>query len=293
MVRWIHIGIVGLLFSLCGSAEASGREMPPSHHPVGIHAPAKMSVDRRLPLGSDRKLECDTCHGVEGIEEMPLEEVDSTASDFLRGGPYDRFADFCFQCHGKEAYEPLNIHDMRTPDGTLITDNCKFCHEEQPDPEKEVDRDALRFRLPVAKLCIGCHLKAPHLNAARHGTAASEEMQEIIRESEREHGVILPLDEEGRVTCSTCHTPHGPGALDANSPAGRQVADTSLKEGIVHGESPWGDVFSADKKARLNELAREQGDVPSLAYRPVEKEILLRLLAKDGTLCQACHRFDD
>jgi hypothetical protein len=53
-------------------------------------------------------------------------------------------------------------------------------------------------------------------------------------------------------------------------------------------------VFVNDKAQRLAKLKdRQQGssDVPE--YLRVEKEILLRLPAKDGTLCLACHEFED
>lgn len=287
-MRLAHLVLVSVLWTT-GVFAGDPVEMPPLHHPVELEVPEAMQVAEDLPLGEGDRLACTTCHGIEEIKELPREEVDKDDPEFLRGGPYSRLSAFCANCHDREASRPLNIHAMRDAAGELVEGRCLHCHEEARDPEQPVEREALRFRLPPSKLCIGCHLKAPHLNARRHAAEPKEAMRELMQKAEREHGIVLPLDESGRVMCATCHAPHGPGVLGPDSPAGRQVADTDLDEGIVYGDSAWTRVFEADKRERLDQLEQT---VPPLTYRRVEKEVLLRLPAKDGRLCSACHEFD-
>lgn len=224
-------------------------------------------------------------------EETHFKAVDEMGQELMKADGKEKLSDFCNRCHDKKDYERPNIHRMLDGKGGLIKDNCTFCHVEMPDPEKAKQGNhtglPLQFRLPIDKLCLGCHLKTPHLNSVNHLVKPSEEMFKVIKESEKRLGVILPLDSEGKVTCVTCHAPHEKGVVKEERPGGKQVADGSLKEGIVYEESPWSRVFAEDKRKRLEKLGAEF----RIEYRKIKKEVLLRLPAKDGTLCMACHKF--
>ncbi len=274
-------------------AVAGTPEPPPLHHPVGVPVPETMKVPEAFPLSEDGRIVCKTCHGIEGIEEIPFDEVDRDAPEFHRGGPYRRLLDFCLRCHEPKAYARPNLHQMLDREGNHDEERCRLCHREVPDPKQEVERGELKFRLPPQRLCYGCHLEAPHLNALNHQVEPDEAMRERMAQAERELGVTLPLDPEGRIMCATCHAPHQRGVIDPAHPAGRQVADTDLEEGITYREHPWNRVFQADKRERLEALARETGERYALQYRRLKTEVLLRLPAKDGTLCLACHRLED
>ncbi len=290
-MRRIHRGL--LAFCLAGSvAQADTDKLPPMHHVVGVPVSPDMKLPQTFPLGERRELICDTCHGVEDIEHLPEDEVDTRMPDFLHDGPYRALTEFCYRCHEKAEAQRNNVHVMFNAAGELDTQGCRYCHQETPDPRKPYERERMRFQLPRQKLCYGCHLKTPHLNALTHQSAPDEAMRETMRASERRLGVRLPLVEEDKVGCITCHTPHQSGVIDETHPGGRQVEDRAVKEGIAWRRTHWSRVFAEDKAERLAELQADS-ELPLPEYQRAEQEILLRLSARDGTLCQACHRFED
>jgi len=276
-------------------ADEGGKEdkpLPAMHHVVKVKPPKGMKVPQKFPLNDQGKIDCNTCHGIKDIEDIPIDEVDKQAHNFHRGGPYKQLSDFCYHCHGKKDYQRSNIHQLLDDNNEYDEKDCEYCHKKAPDPEKDIKRDELEFRLPPQKLCFGCHLKTPHLNALNHQVAPDKEMRKRIADAEKRLNIILPLDQTGKVMCVTCHAPHEPGVIDKEKPAGRQVANADLDKGVSYVEHAWNTVFSADKKARLEKLATEGGGVHTLRYQRIETEVLLRLSAKNGVLCQACHKFE-
>lgn len=283
------------LYGLAGVSQADeAYRLPPLHHPVEITAPASMSIPQELPLGKQGELVCGTCHGIEDLKRIPLDEVDADAPDFLNLGPYQDLTDFCYHCHEEKGHQRYNLHLMLDEQGEIDDRGCIYCHMDTPDPSEEEHADEMRFRLPKEKLCYGCHLKTPHLNALNHQTEPAEEIRQVMRQAEKKHEVKLPLDDEGMITCITCHSPHQSGVIDPAKAAGRVVEEHPVEDGIVYSRTAWSRVFARDKLKRLQDMeVRGQTNLALPEYLRVEKEILLRLSAKDGTLCLCCHEFED
>lgn len=274
------------------AVEAKKIELPPMHHLVNIKPPKVMKVSETLPLNDKGEIDCKTCHGIKDIEKTEIDKVDKKADDFHRGGPYKKLTDFCYLCHEKKDYQRPNIHNLLDDKGKYDKKDCEYCHKKVPDPGKEIKRTDLEFRLPAEKLCWGCHLKVPHFNALNHQVEADKEMRERIEVSETKHKIILPLTSDNKVMCVTCHSSHEAGLIARDKPAGRQVADVEVEKGVSYKDHPWNKVFSSDKEVRLKEMAEQDGVSHTLKYQRLQNEVLLRLTAKDGTLCLACHEFE-
>ena len=277
-----------LEFSLVVNAET---KLPSLHHLVRVDVPDSMTIPQEFPLNKKGQIDCATCHGVKDIEEIPIDEVDKNVDDFFRQGPYSQLSAFCYQCHDKKQYQRDNIHKLLDEHGEIKKEQCKFCHVETPDPEKEYKREDLEFRLSPQKLCLGCHLKSPHLNALNHLLEVDDNMLKRIKQAELEHQVMLPMDEK-LILCITCHSTHEKGVIDKTKAAAKQVQDRDLKQGIGYADHAWNEVVKADKKSRLEELFRETGQHFEISYQRLSFEVLLRLPAKDGTLCLVCHKFE-
>ncbi|RKZ67510.1 MAG: hypothetical protein DRQ48_09670 [Gammaproteobacteria bacterium] len=277
-----------LLVSAVSHAEV---KLPPLHHVVDVDVPDSMAIPEKFPLNKKGQIDCKTCHGVKDIEEIPFDEIDRDANDFFKQGPYPKLTDLCYQCHDREVNKRENIHQLLDDKGELKKQKCKFCHVETPDLDKEYVREDFEFRLPPQKLCLGCHLKTPHLNANNHLLEVDDDMLERIKKYELEHQVHLPLNGKS-ITCISCHAVHEKGVLDIHKAEGKQVQDRSLEQGIGYEKHAWNSVVQEDKKSRLETLAEHSGKEIDLSYQRIRYEVLLRLPAKDGTLCLVCHKFD-
>ncbi|MDM8545296.1 hypothetical protein [Candidatus Venteria ishoeyi] len=265
-------------------------KLPAVHHQVAVTIPADMQIPENFKLDKNKQLQCATCHGIADIENIPLEEIDPQATDFLNGGPYQKLTNFCYACHDKQDNQKLNIHKMLNKQQQVNQDHCDFCHLEIPDPAEPPGKEVLKFRLPKAKLCWGCHLKTPHLNAITHQQKLSDKMLEQLQKTQDQQQIRFPLGEDKQVICITCHNSHQYGVLDADSEAGKQIANTDLDTGISYQPHAWNEVYQQDKQKRLEEAGRS---VHELTYQRLSTEVLLRLTAKDGSLCRVCHSFKD
>jgi hypothetical protein len=268
------------------------QQMPAMHHLIKIKPSVNISIPESFPLNKKQQIDCQTCHGIKDMEENNFKKIDKQAKDFFRQGPYKRLSDFCYRCHDTKPYQRDNIHKMLDDNGKIIKNTCLYCHQKALDPEKDIRPDELKLRLPAQNICYGCHLYTPHFNALNHQKKPDKEMQKRIKESAQKHKIILPLSDDGKIMCVTCHNPHQIDVINQRKPAGKQIINYAIDKGIVYLEHPWNKVFIADKKNRLDKLQQKINKKLTLEYMRIEKEILLRLPAKDGQLCMACHQFE-
>ncbi|QXP89870.1 hypothetical protein [Methylococcus capsulatus] len=293
MMAWL-LG-TGIAAAGAEDSYATTKKLPPLHHVTGVVLPEEMKTPKRLPLREDRELRCPTCHGVEDIDRVPFRLIDRSLPDFLRGGPYDELDAFCYQCHEENRFKRPNVHIMLDKSGKLQEEHCTYCHEEvHRERDRPLRAPDYKLRLPPENLCYGCHLKTPHFNALEHQESKPDARMKLhMKDSKERYGIILPLSREGKVMCPTCHAPHQPGVIDALNPAAGRVDDADLETGVSYREHPWDAVVREDKKARLETLSEQSGRRFELGYRRIDKEVLLRLPAKNGELCLACHQFDE
>lgn len=292
LVLWTSILYAGDEDDWLHQSYQQSKRLPELHHVVGL----KLLDDMQPPVEfalKDGQLACRTCHGLDKMDEIPYDKVDKQSPKFLRGGPYKHLQDFCYNCHVKKQYERPNIHLMLDDHGEIKKQNCLFCHEEVHEKRDErLNENQLKLRLPPEKLCFGCHLKTPHINALEHqGAKPKPEMKKHMDIAARENGIILPLAANGHVTCISCHSPHPEHVMDLNNPAGAQVSG-DVEKGVTYDKHSWDIVFRADKKKRLQDLAIKSGESYDLGYKRLATEVLLRLPAKDGSLCLSCHEFE-
>jgi len=295
MFRLFLIFILFFAFGLyaIGSANAEDEQaMPAMHHLFEVKPSADISIPDNFPLNKNKQIDCQTCHGIKDMKDQDFEKIDKSDKDFFREGPYEVLTDFCYRCHETKPYQRDNIHKMLDSEGKIIEDSCLYCHQETLNPEQDIKLEERGLRLPPQNICYGCHLYTPHFNALVHQKKPDEDMRNKIEKYEKQYQIMLPLSDEGKIMCTTCHTPHQVDVISQEKPAGKQVENYDIDEGIVYSEHQWNEVFIADKKDRLDELNQQLNINYVLGYQRIEKEILLRLSAKDGTLCLVCHEFE-
>lgn len=283
--------VLCVLFSLASVNSFAQERL--SHHVNKIEPSSRMIIPKDWPL-TGNKLDCTSCHGDKDIASKESELVDTKAEDFLRGGPYANLQNFCQNCHHSDDYQASNIHQMLNREGKIKQDNCLYCHDKLPELDSEkrnlvVDKLRAKLRLPKETICFGCHLKTPHLNALEHQVDVDKEMLKHIKSIEQSKQISLPLGDKQQVICISCHSPHQRGVLAIDSPKGKQVAKQDLTRGTQYQDHPWNNIVQRDKRDRLKALSPDLER--SFIYQQIQHEVLLRLPAKNGELCLACHTF--
>lgn len=278
---------------ISSSPKAKKQPLPELHHVVGVPLAKAMRPKEKIRLGDKQELICASCHGLEKIDETPIEQVDKQATNFLLGGPYETLTDFCYRCHSEKTNQRPNIHAMVDEQGKIREQHCTYCHEKPLKRDQIYSAAELKLRVPREVICYGCHLKTTHLNALQHQVKPSKEKLQQLKETEKKLGISLPLSDDGKVMCVTCHSPHPNGVLKPDLAAAKQVANQDLKTGISYAQHPWGAVYAEDKQQRLQALEHQTGHLQALEYQRIKTEVLLRLPAKEGSLCLACHTFTD
>lgn len=187
-------------------------------HPIDIDPPQNgdVKIADDLPLIKG-KISCFTCHDM--FQQCRKRRIRIST---LRGRPFQTRSQFCFKCHNRNDYDPLDPHLQIDKKGVILSDTCMNCHLESP-AELNNPSKTMKFIGELGLLCQRCHMvKGNHSGNVQHyGKTAKAKTRARMKKMEAKHQVILPLDEKGRVTCVTCHNPHADGVIDRSRPAAK------------------------------------------------------------------------
>ncbi|MDO8303956.1 MAG: hypothetical protein Q7T18_12010 [Sedimentisphaerales bacterium] len=222
----------GNVSQLCRSCH-DGKLADSEAHPSELMPSAEIAkrIPSDLPL-YDGMLTCLSCHDVVGRCKA---EQTAANRNFLRGtqAPSGNLA-FCFRCHAKENYQPFNVHDQLAA-GKLKTDTCAWCHVNAPRVSPAIQESGLyALRSTSHGLCNSCHqidlghpangahinsIPLPDMLAYMYAYEIQSQMSlplkqlaEYIRAMKKIPRSI-PLDQNGGVTCYSCHNPHEKGVF--------------------------------------------------------------------------------
>ena len=184
-------------------------------HPVDI-APSenlKTRIPAAFPL-QEGKITCSTCHDIViQCQDNQIDKIFLKEQNFLRGAPYETMVAVCFKCHNKAEYQKYNPHRQLNAKKEIVKQTCLYCHAEIPDEKHTRLKDA-KLIGNMDALCIRCHTLEPRQTFhSKHLRKPSDEVLTTIKTMEDQHGILLPLSEEGKITCATCHNPHEKGVI--------------------------------------------------------------------------------
>ena len=184
-------------------------------HPVDRKPSPEMigRIPAQYPLRQGR-IDCSTCHDIVlQCRDNPLERAFLKEQKFLRGGPYETQTSICYRCHDVAGYQMYNPHRQLNAQKEPIEEKCLYCHSQLPDVKQTRTEDA-RLIGQMQPLCTRCHMRTTQQDFhAKHVRKPTREVLDQLKEMEDQHDIILPLSEEGSITCATCHNPHEKGVI--------------------------------------------------------------------------------
>ena len=187
-------------------------------HPVNLTP----TVEKRKRIPPDfplenGKLTCLTCHDIYRQCQKRLFERNS-----LRGAPYPRRMSFCYNCHIKKNYEPNDPHLQLNDNEEIIIGTCLICHKEKPDEKHATFKD-VTFIGDIEMICRRCHhIAGNHSGNHDHmKNIPSADGLKRIKLVEAKFHTRLPLNENGKMTCITCHNPHEKGIIPESNPGAK------------------------------------------------------------------------
>ncbi|MFH2000073.1 MAG: hypothetical protein ABIK28_10345 [Planctomycetota bacterium] len=173
-----------------------------------------------FPLDEDR-LTCLSCHDARIQCVDPSDPASSSNPMFLRRNNGKEKTRFCFACHNSEPFKTAEAHSAGTGSEYRTRTRCLYCHAALP----ETGSVALRTDLELT--CRVCHENTNPLCEKHYGysvhlllpegasgpgpvrdkdAAGSGDREKIS--AQRFMTTQLPLTEEQKVCCVTCHDPH-------------------------------------------------------------------------------------
>jgi hypothetical protein len=168
-------------------------------------------------------------------------------------------------CSG--AADGERVHRMVDEKGKLDMAACSVCHD-----------DALQLSLPKDETCTLCHSASVHAGSASHLNAKPAQVARLLA-TRREGAAAIPLTDDGRMYCGSCHLFHDPAV----------AGEKWLAEGWLPPSSGLALAVRQSLSERFESLAGAHGQTAPLAKFATSGTRALRLPVADGRLCLRCH----
>lgn len=202
-------------------------------HPVDIplSPEKKAAIPAEFPL-TDDKITCDTCHNM-ALQCEPKYELRHHNKAFLRTDASLGRTFLCFQCHKEDQYKMFDPHKQLDASGAINPESCLYCHETKPNEQnatlesRKNGEDTVHLVGDLEVLCLRCHYNKAgnHPLNKNHLIKPSEKVVSRMLWSERNLLIVLPLNDEGKITCITCHNPHERGVIPTEKAAAAGASD--------------------------------------------------------------------
>jgi len=153
-----------------------------------------------------KRMGCPTCHDV---------HAGPGSHRLLRSGDTTEPMSLCFECHADTGVIRQSLHSRRALGAETDGTPCGPCHaihavERSQREMLWANRLAPQGRTASEKRCLGCHspggTASPPPQIVRHPQAPLEAVAWPGNEEKAER---LAVTDEGKITCITCHLPHG------------------------------------------------------------------------------------
>jgi len=182
-----------------------------------------------------------------------------------------RKIDLCFKCHDKESsFRICDPHTQLDKERNIIREKCIYCHREKPDEKSanfSIHPREITFNRDPDILCMGCHSRqyyVAHPMNANHILKPSVNMLSMMKETEAEFNIVLPLSYDGKIMCATCHNPH--------------------QRGVIPNEKEAAGGASEKFRIRLPEEADMAAAIKT------DDKYMTRVSSFENRICLACHR---
>jgi hypothetical protein len=160
-------------------------------------------------------------------------------------------------------------HHMIGPDGQAEMEKCSLCHNED-----------MSLQRSKVETCTLCHAVTVHSGANEHLRADAAAVAKRVP-APKEGEPVLPLIEDGRIYCGTCHVFHDPAiSQEETAPSAWVPASSGLPEAVRGSiKKRWESVAVTHGESRVDAKFTNKGTQR------------LRLPVDDGSLCRHCHEY--
>ena len=135
----------------------------------------------------------------------------------------------------------------------------------------------MKLSLPKAEVCVLCHSETLHSGAFQHLNASAEEVRHHL-ETAGKAEPELPLTDDGRIFCGTCHLYHVSSKEHA-----------WLSQEWVPPSTGFPAAVRQSLQEGLQSMAGKYGEAEPKADFVTESTKALRLPVDNGALCLHCH----